>query len=162
MDFFGLSLFFDRLKVFFLIMASSSGPICYSLYILNKTGGLIYNADFSKDSPKNTTNDHLRLGGSFYSMHAISSKLSPTGKASGIQTLETPTFKLRCFQTTTGVKFYMTAPPKQTQQEMKKMLLRVYASYTDYVMKNPFYEPEQPIRCEKFHIELESYLNCGQ
>ena len=142
--------------------SSSSGAICYSLYILNKTGGLIYNADFSKDAPKNSTNDHLRLGGSFYSMHAISSQLSPTGKASGIQTLETPTFKLRCYQTPTGVKFYLTAPPKQSQPEMKRLLLKIYNTYSDYVMKNPFYEPEQPIRCEKFHLELESYLNNGQ
>lgn len=27
---------------------------------------------------------------------------------------------------------------------------QVYELYSDYVLKNPFYEFEQPIRCEKF------------
>ncbi len=28
--------------------------------------------------------------------------------------------------------------------------VQVYELYSDYVLKNPFYEFEQPIRCEKF------------
>ena len=31
---------------------------------------------------------------------------------------------------------------------------RVYELYTDYVLKNPFYEMEMPIRCELFDTNL--------
>ncbi len=47
-------------------MAASSVPPVYSLYIINKSGGLIFQADFSKDSPKLSMNDHLRLGSTFH------------------------------------------------------------------------------------------------
>jgi len=30
----------------------------------------------------------------------------------------------------------------------------VYELYADYVLKNPFYEAEMPIRCEAFDVQL--------
>ena len=37
---------------------------------------------------------------------------------------------------------------------MESLLKFVYELYTDYVLKNPFYEMEMPIRCELFDINL--------
>lgn len=37
---------------------------------------------------------------------------------------------------------------------MENLLKHVYELYTDYVLKNPFYEMEMPIRCELFDINL--------
>ena len=37
---------------------------------------------------------------------------------------------------------------------MESLLRYVYELYTDYVLKNPFYEIEMPIRCELFDINL--------
>lgn len=31
---------------------------------------------------------------------------------------------------------------------------RIYDLYTDYVLKNPFYEVEMPVRCELFDTNL--------
>lgn len=31
---------------------------------------------------------------------------------------------------------------------------RMYDLYTDYVLKNPFYEVEMPVRCELFDVNL--------
>lgn len=31
---------------------------------------------------------------------------------------------------------------------------RIYDLYTDYVLKNPFYEVEMPVRCELFDVNL--------
>ena len=39
-------------------------------------------------------------------------------------------------------------------QQMESLLKFVYELYTDYVLKNPFYEMEMPIRCELFDINL--------
>lgn len=37
---------------------------------------------------------------------------------------------------------------------MENLLKHTYELYTDYVLKNPFYEMEMPIRCELFDISL--------
>lgn len=39
-------------------------------------------------------------------------------------------------------------------QHMEGLLKHVYELYTDYVLKNPFYEMEMPIRCELLDINL--------
>nr|KJB66668.1 hypothetical protein B456_010G151900 [Gossypium raimondii] len=39
-------------------------------------------------------------------------------------------------------------------QHMEALLKVVYELYTDYVLKNPFYEMEIPIRFELFDINL--------
>lgn len=43
----------------------------FSLYVINKAGGLIYQQDLSAAAPRLSSNDHLRLGSTFHSMHAI-------------------------------------------------------------------------------------------
>lgn len=39
-------------------------------------------------------------------------------------------------------------------QHMEALLKVIYELYTDFVLKNPFYEMEMPIRCELFDINL--------
>ena len=38
------------------------------------------------------------------------------------------------------------------------LLYSIYESYSDYVLKNPFYEIDQPIRCELFDEQLTSLV----
>lgn len=52
----------------------------------------------------------------------------------------------------TGMKFFVVAEPGT--QIMESLLKYIYELYTDYVLKNPFYEMEMPIRCELFDINL--------
>ena len=58
----------------------------------------------------------------------------------------------------TGTKFFVTASKNMTRQHLKVVLRKVYQLYADYVMKNPFYEVEQPIQCRKFDIMLDKAL----
>ena len=51
----------------------------------------------------------------------------------GIETLETDTFKLQCFQSLTGAKFVVTATPGTS--ELDVLLHSVYEIYADYVLK---------------------------
>ena len=44
-------------------------------------------------------------------------------------------------------------------QGADQQLRRLYELYSDYVMKNPFYTPEMPIRCEKFDTVLAKMVN---
>ncbi|PPD94133.1 hypothetical protein GOBAR_DD08838 [Gossypium barbadense] len=51
-----------------------------------------------------------------------------------------------------GTKFFVVCEPGT--QHMEALLKVVYELYTDYVLKNPFYEMEMPIRFELFDINL--------
>jgi len=126
----------------------------YSLYIINKAGGLIYQRDFTEGLNKLTSNEYLVLAGTFHGVHAITSKISPVRNAtsSGLEVLEADSFKLYCYQTLTGTKFLIIAEP--THGNIDLLLRRTYDIYSDYVMKNPFYTPEMPIKSELFDLNL--------
>jgi len=139
-----------------------------SVYILNKAGGLIYQRDFQpaqrqsqEEEPsfsveKLSSNEYLVLAGTFHGIHAIASKISPVAGSSGIQTLEAETFRLQCFQTHTGTKFLVVTDP--AQRNTAGIMRRIYELYADYVMKNPFYQLEMPVRCEAFDQNLSAFV----
>ena len=74
--------------------------------------------------------------------------------------MEADTFTLSCFQTLTGLKFFVTADVGAA--DLKSFLHGVYELYADYVLKNPFYTLDQAIRCSLFDTHLvalaEKYL----
>ena len=51
-----------------------------------------------------------------------------------------------------GTKFLIIADPNHPN--IDNVLRRAYDIYSDYVMKNPFYAPEMPIRSELFDLNL--------
>lgn len=138
--------------------------VLYTLYIVNKAGGLIYNKvwwlacdgactcarerffsfqDLSQGLPKLDGNEYLRLASTFHSLHAIAKQIAPV-ESQGIVSVDAQNFSLHCYETITGMKIFVTAKPgtPNVQQFLKK----VYEFYTDYVLKNPFYEMDMPIR----------------
>ena len=132
------------------------------LMIINKSGGLIYNQNLSPQAPELNDNDWLRIGSTFHSLHAIATQVAPVVSA-GIEKLETETFRLQCFQTLTGIKFIITADAGTTALDV--VLRMIYELYSDYVLKNPFYELEMPIRCHLFttHVTnlIQSFVQTG-
>ncbi|KAG0000311.1 hypothetical protein BGZ79_006076 [Entomortierella chlamydospora] len=124
----------------------------FSIYIINKAGGLVYNKDYSDGLSKLTSNEYLVLAGTFHGVHAITSKISPVPGSSGIEMLETDTFRIHCFQTLTGTKFLLVADPQQPS--IDHTMKKIYEVYSDYCVKNPFQNPEMPIRSEQFDVHL--------
>lgn len=55
-----------------------------------------------------------------------------------------------------GVKFMVVA--ETTHTGLDTLLRRIYELYSDYVLKNPFYSLEMPIRCELFDTNLQLLL----
>ncbi|KAK3587913.1 hypothetical protein CHS0354_014427 [Potamilus streckersoni] len=106
--------------------------------------------------PKLTTNEKIMLASMFHSLFAIGSQLSPDLRSSGIEVLETDTFKLHCHQTMTGVKFIVIADPKQAHIDV--LLKKLYEVYTDFALKNPFYSLDMPIRCDLFDSNLQGAI----
>jgi hypothetical protein len=108
------------------------------------------------------------LAGTLHGIHAITSRLSPAGKSSGVEVIEAETFKMTIFLTATGsVCDLWTVVRSDALQGTKFVLLtsltdttadaalqRVYEAYADFVMKSPFHTPEMPIRTEKFDIKV--------
>ncbi|KAG6555051.1 hypothetical protein Mapa_003084 [Marchantia paleacea] len=123
----------------------------YNLFVINKSGGLIFYKDYGSTG-RLDTNDSLRLASLWHSMHAISIQLSPTSGCTGIEVLEADTFDLHCFQSLTGTKLFVASEPGAVG--VTALLKTIYELYADYVLKNPFYEVEMPIRCELFELNL--------
>ncbi|XP_063167027.1 trafficking protein particle complex subunit 4 [Candoia aspera] len=110
--------------------------------------------------PRLSSNEKLMLASMFHSLFAIGSQLSPEQGSSGIEVLETDTFKLHCFQTLTGIKFVVLADPRQSG--IDSLLRKIYEIYSDFALKNPFYSLEMPIRCELFDQNLKLALEVAE
>ena len=136
--------------------------VVHSLIIINKAGGLVYNRDFNSALQKVSVNDLLVLAGTFHGVHAITKSLTPSALGvpardrTGIEVLETAQFRLNCFQTFSGMKFLLFTEPQQPNVDT--IVRKIYELYADYVMKNPFYQLEMPIRCESFDRHLMTYV----
>ncbi|KAH6898852.1 Sybindin-like protein [Thelonectria olida] len=141
----------------------------FTLIIINKAGGLVYNKNFQDGLNQISTNDYLVLAGTFHGVHAITSRLNPVKPLpgstpaghrpeppSGLEVLETENFRMQCFNTLTGTKFLLFTDT--TQANVDVTIRRIYDLYSDYVMKNPFYSLEMPIRCDMFDRKLLSYI----
>lgn len=97
--------------------------------------------------------------------------------------LEAENFKLYCNQTLTGTRPYLlkcidalliagtslfccyiigtkflliTAPQ---QNNVDAYMKKIYDTYSDFVMKNPFHTPEMPIRSDQFDQSLLKFIN---
>ena len=110
---------------------------------------------------KLSANEKIVLASMFHSMYAIAAyqvynvKSIDGTKAkqtsTGIESLENDHFRLHCFQTVTGVKFLIMTDLNSTIQ--KDVLLRkIYELYSDFVLKNPFYSLDMPIRLDRASV----------
>ncbi|GIJ98201.1 hypothetical protein Aspvir_000316 [Aspergillus viridinutans] len=178
-------------------LTNSKHRAVFSLIIINKAGGLIYQREFQPGLRKLSTNDYLVLAGTFHGVHAITRSItpkipisaplpttpasssnvalsSPSGTSTptpaasayslpnpgvpvtGLESLETDKFRLTCFQTLTGTKFLLFTDPLMAN--IDAVMKKIYELYSDYVMKNPFYQLEMPVRCEAFDRHLGGWL----
>ncbi|ABN65329.2 Golgi vesicle docking [Scheffersomyces stipitis CBS 6054] len=163
----------------------------YSIYILNKAGGLIYQNDVNPGLTKLTANDYLVLAGTLHGVHAIASKLSinidgmeshqestanansallvsgrsqdANNNKSGLQSIETDLFNLYVFQTLTGIKFIIITSPnpgelKKSYDSANEVFKQLYIVYSDYVMKDPFYSLDMPIKSFLFDTKVKEFV----
>jgi len=97
------------------------------------------------------------LASTFHSLHAISSQLGAVkGGGGGIREVECGSFVMRCRKTVTGIKFFVVASPQA--KDVDGFLKALHELYSDWVLKDPFYELDMPIRVEKFEVKLAALL----
>lgn len=83
--------------------------------------------------------------------------MAPVSGSSGIEQIETESFKLYCFHTLTGLKFISVCDVKQPNVEI--FLRKAFEFYSDYALKNPFYLIDQPLRSDLFDTSLQSFVD---
>ncbi|KAH7923474.1 TRAPP complex subunit Trs23 [Leucogyrophana mollusca] len=132
----------------------------FGLWVINKAGGLVYQRNFADGLAQLTSNEYLVMAGTLHGIHAITSRLSPTGSSSGAQVIEGESFKMTILLTATGTKFVLLTSLAETVAE--PVLQKVYEAYADAVMKNPFHTPEMPIRSEGFDTRITALVGSGQ
>jgi len=128
--------------------------------VINKAGGLVYQRNFADGLAQLTSNEYLVLAGTLHGIHAITSRLSPTGSSSGAQVIEAETFKMTVLLSPTGTKFVLLT--SLAELSANTVLQKVYEVYADVVMKNPFHTPEMPIRSEGFDTKIAALIGTGQ
>ncbi|KAL7486024.1 hypothetical protein ACHAW6_011637 [Cyclotella cf. meneghiniana] len=156
------------------------------LFIVNKSGGLILHRPLGPSAPSIGTNEWLRIGSTFHSLHAIAAEAGPVrlpGNKNSFFSIVSKLFVimdnacrilnvtdgaddgiediqggivLKCLQTRTGIKFVLTAEPGTPDLDV--VLREIYVLYSDCALKDPFYELEMPIRCELFTNAVENLI----
>ncbi|EPY53554.1 TRAPP complex subunit Trs23 [Schizosaccharomyces cryophilus OY26] len=129
----------------------------HAILIINRAGSLIFHREYGSAPTSLTPNEYLILAGTIHGVHAISTQISPLPGSSGIQCLEASTFNMHILQTRTGVKFVLFTDKKNTN--VLPHLQKYYELYADYVLKNPFYTLEMPIKCQIFEEQLKRYID---
>lgn len=122
------------------------------VFVVNKAGGLIFHAEFGNRLKGLSSNDYLMFASTFHGVYVIATQISPELKCQGIEVIEMDKFKLHCLSSLTGLKFLVLAD--STHTNLETFLRRLYQLYSDYALKNPFYTPEMPIRCDLFNRQL--------
>lgn len=82
---------------------------------------------------------------------------------SGLRHMVTDDFSMFVFQSLTGLKFVLVSTNNfrsNTSVSIAENLLRkVYCVYSDYVMKDPFYSLDMPIRSELFESKVKELID---
>jgi len=106
-----------------------------------------------------SSNEKIILASTFHTVFAFACQLSPVEGSSGIQCIETDSFKFFCYQSVTGTKFMCQTDLKVSSEKADMFLKKCYEIYSDYALKNPFYSLEMPIRADLFDIHLKSSID---
>ncbi|THH12001.1 hypothetical protein EW145_g297 [Phellinidium pouzarii] len=144
--------------------------VVFGLWVINKAGGLVYQRNFADGLAQLSSNEYLVLAGTLHGIHAITSRLSPTGSSSGAQVIEAETFKMTILLTATGTTYLLIVTHVYSTEQnagtkfvlltslhdanAEALLQKVYEAYADMGMKNPFHTPEMPIRSDRFDLRI--------
>uniref|UniRef100_A0A8C6U9P5 Trafficking protein particle complex subunit n=1 Tax=Neogobius melanostomus TaxID=47308 RepID=A0A8C6U9P5_9GOBI len=116
--------------------------VIFSVYVVNKAGGLIYQYD--NYVPRAEVEKTFSYPLDLVLKHHDEKVIVSFGQRDGIK----------------GIKFIVLADPRQSG--IDALLRKIYEVYSDYALKNPFYSLEMPIRCELFDQNLKSALEVAE
>lgn len=139
----------------------------YTIFLISKSGSLLYQKDFpvanSPIVPQNS-NAYLVIASTLHGVHAIASKLTPkeamgnyrrarlptNSNKFGLRSISTDKFNIYVNQTVTGLKIIILTSKDVAEEKTAVLENQIYGYYADYVLKNPFYRLDMPIRLQSF------------
>ena len=114
-----------------------------------------------------SANDKIRISSTFHGLSTIAAQVAPVAppdeaplsflRPANITVVDTDKFRIHCIQTLTQMKFF--AVSSLTSKDVPEKLRAIYELYSDYVLKNPFYQMNMPIRCELFDQGVEKLFS---
>jgi len=100
--------------------------------------------------------EHKIMYGFLFSLKKTVAALSPK-KGGGFYACSTNAYKLHYFETASGLRFVITTDPAST--DMRDTLRYIYSNfYVECLVKNPLWQPGEPITCPLFTQSLERYI----
>lgn len=75
----------------------------YSIYIINKSGGVIFKQDSGLGKEQDDANDGVRMGALFYAFNSMSQYFSPVLQTGQLVAMESDNFSLKCIYTESGM-----------------------------------------------------------
>lgn len=96
-------------------------------------------------------NDHITLASTYFSLSTMSNECSPREPCtSGIREIGTTAGNIACLETPTGIRLIAAAAKHISVMQLHQFLKDLYRLYADFVVKNPFFVPNQLIHASKF------------
>jgi len=75
----------------------------YSIYVINKSGGVIFKQDSEHGRAHDDANDGIRMGSLFYAFNSMAQDFSPVLQPGQLVSMETDAFSLKCIYTDSGM-----------------------------------------------------------
>ncbi|KAL0265636.1 UNVERIFIED_CONTAM: hypothetical protein PYX00_011349 [Menopon gallinae] len=122
------------------------GPMILQLFVINKSGGLIYAFERARRSD---VNDLMVLTSTMHSIGTIFSGIC--SDASMLDSTQVFVFRMHTitlYRAATGTSFMFVG-----REPACRWVKAVYRMYVDYVMRDPFYVLEMPIKSRGFRPE---------
>jgi hypothetical protein len=131
----------------------------YSIYIINRSGGVIFKQDSEHGRAQDDANDGIRMGSLFYAFNSMAQDFSPVLQTGQLIAMESDNFSLKCLYTDSGTTFFALGDPNESNLDL--FLQQVYELYCSFALKNPYWEYDQPVHnaCEKFVLSVERLIN---
>lgn len=105
------------------------------------------------------SNDHITLSSTYFSLSTMSNECSPREPCtSGLREIGTTTGNIACLETPTGIRLIAAAAKRISVVRLHQLLKDLYRLYADFVVKNPFFVPNQLIRAVKFEKEVQKLV----
>lgn len=131
----------------------------YEVYIFNNTGNCLFYEGKSVRDPTSHQHNVQLMFGLIYSLKSFSKKFSKDAiSINSFKSYVTKSYKLHILETYTGLNFILLTEPNLPDQTQK--LQHIYADlFSPLVLRNPFYEPMQPIRSSGFRQKIKELID---
>lgn len=118
-----------------------------SLFISNRSGGLMYRKNFKENVEELDKNLIMTIISTLHSLHFMTQQIAINPRNNQyMENIVIENGVICTHQSPTGVNFIVVAEGMTEIPQKEIFMQEIYSLYVDYVIKNPFYLDEQPFQ----------------